>query len=153
MVWGSGWCSCFRGSDGDGAEPGPGSKAQQDGQHSDRPQQASTQPAPAYGKEAYALVGQMGTGRNGTMKLMRNKKTKELVAAKWVPRTVGGGLSKNTEREIVNHRKLLHPNIIRFREVEPFVVARLDRRPADLVVDCSQSRLEGHAASQNCPVS
>lgn len=27
------------------------------------------------------------------------------------------GLSKNTEREIVNHRKLVHPNIIRFREV------------------------------------
>ncbi|KAK9790145.1 hypothetical protein WJX73_008499 [Symbiochloris irregularis] len=72
---------------------------------------------PSYGKDAYVLVGQLGTGRNGTMKLMRNKKTKELVAAKWVPRTVGGGLSKNTEREIVNHRKLLHPNIIRFREV------------------------------------
>ena len=63
------------------------------------------------------VVGQLGTGRNGTMKLMRNKKTKALVAAKWVPRTQGGGLSKNTEREIVNHRKLVHPNIIRFHEV------------------------------------
>ena len=51
------------------------------------------------------------------MKLMRNKKTKVMVAAKWVPRTQGGGLSKNTEREIVNHRKLVHPNIIRFHEV------------------------------------
>ena len=51
------------------------------------------------------------------MKLMKNKKTKLLVAAKWVPRTQGGGLSKNTEREIVNHRKLVHPHIIRFHEV------------------------------------
>ena len=63
------------------------------------------------------MVGQLGTGRNGTMKLMRNKKSKLMVAAKWVPRTQGGGLSKNTEREIVNHRKLVHPNIIRFHEV------------------------------------
>ena len=79
--------------------------------------QAPQEPQQNYGKDAYTLVGQLGTGRNGTMKLMRNKKTKELVAAKWVPRTVGGGLSKNTEREIVNHRKLLHPNIICFKEV------------------------------------
>ena len=26
----------------------------------------------------------------------------------------GVGLSVNTERELVNHRKLLHPNIIRY---------------------------------------
>lgn len=71
----------------------------------------------AFGKDAYQVVGQLGTGRNGTMKLMKNKKTKLLVAAKWVPRTQGGGLSKNTEREIVNHRKLVHPHIIRFHEV------------------------------------
>lgn len=51
------------------------------------------------------------------MKLMKNKKTKELVAAKFVERVAGAGLSKNTEREIVNHRRLLHPNIIRFHEV------------------------------------
>ena len=51
------------------------------------------------------------------MKLMKNKKTKELVAAKFVERIAGAGLSKNTEREIVNHRRLLHPNIIRFYEV------------------------------------
>ena len=31
-----------------------------------------------------------------------------------LPAQVGEGLSKNTEREIVNHRKLLHPNIIRW---------------------------------------
>ena len=52
------------------------------------------------------------------MKLMKNKKTKELVAAKFVERIAGAGLSKNTEREIVNHRRLLHPNIIRFYEVQ-----------------------------------
>lgn len=53
------------------------------------------------------------------MKLMKNKKTKELVAAKFVERIAGTGISKNTEREIVNHRRLLHPNIIRFYEVTP----------------------------------
>ena len=82
-----------------------------------QPPAPATPTQPAYGKDAYVLVGQLGTGRNGTMKLMRNKKSKLLVAAKWVPRTQGGGLSKNTEREIVNHRKLVHPNIIRFHEV------------------------------------
>ena len=33
-----------------------------------------------------------------------------------LPVQVGEGLSKNTEREIVNHRKLLHPNIIRWAQ-------------------------------------
>ena len=60
----------------------------------------------------------MGTGKTGTMKLMKNRKTGELVAAKFVERIAGAGLSKNTEREIVNHRRLLHPNIIRFHEVK-----------------------------------
>ena len=92
----------------------------------------------AFGKEAYQVVGQLGTGRNGTMKLMKNKKTKLLVAAKWVPRTQGGGLSKNTEREIVNHRKLVHPNIIRFHEV-------LATLPADAVQPDVQPTL--HACS------
>lgn len=62
-------------------------------------------------------VGQLGSGKSGTMKLLKNRKTGELVAAKYVERVAGAGLSKNTEREIVNHRRLLHHNIIRFYEV------------------------------------
>ena len=72
---------------------------------------------PQYGKEGYFTKGQISTHEGATMKLMQNKKTKELVAAKWIPRMLGHGLPKNVEREIVNHRKLLHPNIIRFKEV------------------------------------
>ena len=33
----------------------------------------------------------------------------------------GVGLSVNTERELVNHRKLLHPNIIRLAASPAFV--------------------------------
>lgn len=40
-----------------------------------------------------------------------------MVAVKLVEREAGAGLSKNTEREIINHRKLLHENVIRFQEV------------------------------------
>ncbi|KAK9808025.1 hypothetical protein WJX73_005910 [Symbiochloris irregularis] len=69
------------------------------------------------GKDGYLVKGQLGTQEGTTMKLMQNKKTKELVAAKFIPRVQGAGLTKNTEREIVNHRKLVHPNIIRFKEV------------------------------------
>ena len=41
----------------------------------------------------------------------------ELVAGKWIEHVAGEALSVNTEREIVNHRRLLHPNIIKFLEV------------------------------------
>ena len=52
------------------------------------------------------------------MKLMQNKTTKEVVAAKWMPRLPGMGRTmKHLEREILHHKKLVHPNIIRFREV------------------------------------
>jgi serine/threonine-protein kinase SRK2 len=46
---------------------------------------------------------------------MRNKETKELVAMKYIPR--GLKIDENVAREIINHRSLRHPNIIRFKEV------------------------------------
>lgn len=65
-------------------------------------------------KPKYILVGELGSSKTGsTMKLMKVRKTEELVAVKFVERLAGAGLSKSTEREIINHRKLLHPNIIR----------------------------------------
>ena len=65
-------------------------------------------------KPKYVLVGELGSSKTGsTMKLMKVRKTEELVAVKFVERLAGAGLSKSTEREIINHRKLLHPNIIR----------------------------------------
>ena len=92
------------------------------------------------------------------MKLMQNKKTKELVAAKWIPRMLGHGLPKNVEREIVNHRKLLHPNIIRFKEVR-----RMEHRllavhmlliqlhsPARVPVVSSSLQAAGTAVPESC---
>ncbi|KAG6506767.1 hypothetical protein ZIOFF_032096 [Zingiber officinale] len=46
---------------------------------------------------------------------MRNKETRELVAMKYIER--GQRIDENVAREIMNHRSLRHPNIIRFKEV------------------------------------
>lgn len=54
------------------------------------------QPPPAvglrktYGPDGYELVGQLGAGKTGTMKLMRNRRTKELVVARCIPHSATG---------------------------------------------------------------
>lgn len=63
----------------------------------------------------YEFVREIGSGNFGVAKLCRDRTTGELVAIKYIPR--GEKIDKNVEREIINHRALLHPNIIRFREV------------------------------------
>lgn len=75
-------------------------------------------------------MGQLGVGRTGTTKLMRDKRSNDLVAAKWVQHTAGETLSVQTEREIVNHRRLLHPNVVRFREVRSAFLSALAQCPA-----------------------
>ncbi|XP_074275029.1 serine/threonine-protein kinase SRK2A-like [Silene latifolia] len=65
--------------------------------------------------EKYELVKDIGSGNFGVARLMRNKETKELVAMKYIER--GNKIDENVAREIINHRSLRHPNIIRFREV------------------------------------
>eukprot|EP00803_Ostreobium_quekettii_P000571 evm.model.scf_1515EXC.4 EVM.evm.TU.scf_1515EXC.4 scf_1515EXC:30903-34959(+) len=65
--------------------------------------------------EKYELIKDLGSGNFGVARLMRNKKTGELVAVKFIER--GDKIDKNVEREIVNHRMLRHPNIIGFKEV------------------------------------
>ncbi|WOL11851.1 serine/threonine-protein kinase SAPK7 isoform X1 [Canna indica] len=65
--------------------------------------------------EKYELVGDLGAGNFGVARLLRNKETKELVAMKYIPR--GQKIDENVAREIINHRSLQHPNIIRFKEV------------------------------------
>ena len=74
------------------------------------------------------------------MRLMRNRKSKEMVAVKYVEREAGAGLSKNTEREIINHRKLLHENIIRFHEVCHFFVSTTLRHPSALLMPLRNRR-------------
>nr|XP_010911872.1 serine/threonine-protein kinase SAPK7 [Elaeis guineensis] len=65
--------------------------------------------------EKYEVVKDIGSGNFGVAKLMRNKETKELVAMKCIER--GRRIDENVLREIINHRSLRHPNIIRFKEV------------------------------------
>ncbi|VAH32443.1 unnamed protein product [Triticum turgidum subsp. durum] len=65
--------------------------------------------------ERYELLKDIGAGNFGVARLMRNKETKELVAMKYIPR--GLKIDENVAREIINHRSLRHPNIIRFKEV------------------------------------
>lgn len=97
--------------------------------------------------EKYELVRDIGSGNFGVARLMRNKETKELVAMKYIPRgqkvidfrrvvsfcsrdlRLDDGcyrlcswfflaqIDENVAREIINHRSLRHPNIIRFKEV------------------------------------
>ncbi|KAE9599366.1 hypothetical protein Lal_00044078 [Lupinus albus] len=65
--------------------------------------------------DKYELVKDIGAGNFGVARLMRNKDTKELVAMKFIER--GYKIDENVAREIINHRSLCHPNIIRFKEV------------------------------------
>ncbi|KAL8540705.1 hypothetical protein ACS0TY_002077 [Phlomoides rotata] len=65
--------------------------------------------------DKYELVKDIGSGNFGVARLMRNKETKELVAMKYIER--GHKIDENVAREIINHRSLRHPNIIRFKEV------------------------------------
>ncbi|XP_057416447.1 serine/threonine-protein kinase SAPK7-like [Lotus japonicus] len=65
--------------------------------------------------DKYETVKDLGAGNFGVARLMRNKETKELVAMKYIER--GLKIDENVAREIINHRSLRHPNIIRFKEV------------------------------------
>ncbi|KAF8032735.1 hypothetical protein BT93_D1601 [Corymbia citriodora subsp. variegata] len=66
-------------------------------------------------EERYDLLEKLGSGKSGVVRLARDKKTKELVAVKYIER--GEKIDKNVQREIINHRSLRHPNIVRFKEV------------------------------------
>ncbi|KAJ4779582.1 Serine/threonine-protein kinase SAPK5 [Rhynchospora pubera] len=65
--------------------------------------------------EKYEPVREIGSGNFGVARLMRHKQTRELVAVKFIDR--GHRIDENVFREIINHRSLQHPNIIRFKEV------------------------------------
>ncbi|XP_076881010.1 serine/threonine-protein kinase SRK2G-like isoform X2 [Bidens hawaiensis] len=65
--------------------------------------------------DKYEVVKDLGAGNFGVARLMRHKETKELVAMKYIMR--GSKIDENVAREIINHRSLRHPNIIRFKEV------------------------------------
>ncbi|KAF3586962.1 hypothetical protein F2Q69_00026319 [Brassica cretica] len=68
--------------------------------------------------EKYELVKDIGAGNFGVARLMKVKDSKELVAMKYIER--GPKIDENVAREIINHRSLRHPNIIRFKEARYF---------------------------------
>nr|XP_043627553.1 serine/threonine-protein kinase SAPK3-like isoform X2 [Erigeron canadensis] len=66
-------------------------------------------------EEKYEPLKELGSGNFGVARLVRDKRTKELLAVKYIER--GTKIDENVKREIINHRSLRHPNIIRFKEV------------------------------------
>ncbi|KAK4262521.1 hypothetical protein QN277_028072 [Acacia crassicarpa] len=66
-------------------------------------------------EERYEPLKELGSGNFGVARLARDKITKELVAVKYIER--GKQIDEKVQREIINHRSLRHPNIIKFREV------------------------------------
>ncbi|KAA8547179.1 hypothetical protein F0562_003612 [Nyssa sinensis] len=68
--------------------------------------------------DKYEVVKDLGSGNFGVARLLRHKETKELVAMKYIER--GHKIDENVAREIINHRSLRHPNIIRFKEARYF---------------------------------
>ncbi|KAG5541784.1 hypothetical protein RHGRI_021576 [Rhododendron griersonianum] len=65
--------------------------------------------------ERYEIVKDIGFGNFGVAKLVRDKGTREQFAVKFIER--GQKIDEHVQREIMNHRSLKHPNIVRFKEV------------------------------------
>lgn len=68
-----------------------------------------------YMEERYEALKELGVGNFGVARLVKDKRTKELLAVKYIQR--GKKIDENVQREIINHRSLRHPNIVRFKEV------------------------------------
>ncbi|XP_023914786.2 serine/threonine-protein kinase SAPK2 [Quercus suber] len=65
--------------------------------------------------ERYEIMKNIGSGNFGVAKLVKDKWTRELYAVKFIER--GQKIDEHVQREIMNHRSLKHPNIVRFKEV------------------------------------
>ncbi|KAJ9564687.1 hypothetical protein OSB04_000653 [Centaurea solstitialis] len=65
--------------------------------------------------DRYEILKDIGSGNFGVAKLVKDKSSGELFAVKYIDR--GQKIDEHVEREILNHRSLKHPNIIRFKEV------------------------------------
>ncbi|KAH1251023.1 Serine/threonine-protein kinase SRK2F [Glycine max] len=65
--------------------------------------------------ERYEIIKDIGSGNFGVAKLVKEKWSGELYAIKFIER--GFKIDEHVQREIINHRSLKHPNIIRFKEV------------------------------------
>ncbi|CAI0413113.1 unnamed protein product [Linum tenue] len=69
-------------------------------------------------EERYEPIKELGSGNFGVARLVKDRKTKELLAVKYIER--GKTIDEHVQREIINHRSLRHPNIVRFKEARFF---------------------------------
>ena len=67
------------------------------------------------GKHKYQCVSKLNSGTFGFVKLAIDMTNGKQCAIKFLDR--GEKVSKYVEREILNHRRLVHPHIVRFKEV------------------------------------
>jgi len=66
-------------------------------------------------EEKYEPIKELGSGNFGVARLVKDRKTEELLAVKYIER--GKKIDEKVQREIINHRSLRHPNIVCFKEV------------------------------------
>jgi serine/threonine-protein kinase SRK2 len=91
-------------------------RQRKEGEKMDRPAVSGPMDLPImHDSDRYELVKDIGSGNFGVARLMRDKQSNELVAVKYIER--GEKIDENVKREIINHRSLRHPNIVRFKEV------------------------------------
>ncbi|KAM7256411.1 hypothetical protein ACFE04_012152 [Oxalis oulophora] len=69
-------------------------------------------------EEKYEALKDLGSGNFGVARLVKEKNTNDLFAVKYIER--GKKIDDNVQREIINHRSLKHPNIVRFKEARFF---------------------------------
>jgi len=74
-----------------------------------------SKPEPLSGHPKYEKIKDLNSGTFGFVQLCRDKASGELCAIKFIER--GEKITKYVEREIVNHRTLIHPHIVQFKEV------------------------------------
>ncbi|XP_042452157.1 serine/threonine-protein kinase SAPK7-like [Zingiber officinale] len=65
--------------------------------------------------ERYEIVKTLGSGEFGVARMMKNKKTGEVLAMMFFRR--GEKIDKDLEREIINRMSLFHPNVIQFEKL------------------------------------
>ena len=63
----------------------------------------------------YRKIRELNTGAFGFVLLAEDRETKENVAIKFLPR--GPRINVNVEREVLNHKNLLHHHVIQFKGV------------------------------------
>jgi len=76
---------------------------------------STAQPVISNFSDRFEVVKELGSGNFGVTKLVRDKNGGELMAAKLIER--GERIDTNVEREILIHRTMRHPNIVKFKGV------------------------------------